>query len=377
MTEPRQPLAPETPAHQGPIFLERPWLWLLFSIYYFIPFFYVEPAWSFHGVLLLAYGIFVGLFLLAIRFIKAPGSWQFRGVLAGMLVLGMLIMPLSPGSSTCFAYAAFLLGYILPLRRVLLALLLMAAVTVLISCNLANPQLYLLAPSIIGILATGGWGYLEQMRFRLQAQVLKSQEETRTLAAIAERERIARDLHDLLGHTLSSIAITAELAEKLLERQRPEEALERIRALHQVAREGLGLVRQTVSGYKHRGLGGEVLRLCDTLRARGFTVHIEGSIPELDARAETIAILTLTELTTNVLRHSNGSHCVLSFARHEDHTEIHFSDNGKIRQLQPGNGLRGIQERLHSIGARLTIDTRQATCFRMLLPVFAPALHQE
>lgn len=362
----------------GPLFLERTWLWLIFSIYYFIPFFYTPMSWSFQGLLLLAYGVFVLLFFLASEHCMHPKGVAFRGAVFGLLALGFVVTPLSAGSSsTFFTYAAFLLGFTLPLNRLLPVVGLLLLLVAIFYYYLGNYAGYFYVPVIVGTITIGTWGYLEQLRLIAHRKELKSNEEMKSLATIAERERIARDLHDLLGHTLSSIAVTAELAEKLLKHNREAEALEHIKALHQVARDGLGLVRQTVSGYKHRGLQGEVLRLCDTLRARGFVVMVEGSIPALDARAETIAILTLTELTTNVLRHSKGTHCTLSFARDDEQTEIVFTDNGKVGELKPGNGLRGIQERLQSIGAQLLVDTARQTSFRFVLPAVALAIHQQ
>lgn len=362
----------------SPLFLERTWLWLAFSIYYFIPFFYAPLSWSFQGLLLLTYGLFVLLFLLASENCMRPTGLAFRGAVVGLLVMGFLVVPLSAGSSsTFFTYAAFLLGFTLPLNRLLPLVGLLLLLVSIFYYYLGHHAPFVYVPVIVGTFTVGTWGYLEQLRLIAHRKELKSNEEMKSLAAIAERERIARDLHDLLGHTLSSIAVTAELAEKLLKHNREAEALEHIKALHQVARDGLGLVRQTVSGYKHRGLQGEVLRLCDTLRTRGFVVMVEGSIPALDPRSETIAILTLTELTTNVLRHSKGTHCTLSFAYDDGQTEIVFTDNGKIQELTPGNGLRGIQERLQSIGARLLVDTTRQTSFRFILPAVAVAMHQQ
>lgn len=369
---------PATQELHGPLFLERTWLWLIFSIYYFVPFFYSPLSWSFQGILILAYGIFVLLFLLAAGHCMQPRGPAFKVAVIGLILLGFIVTPISAGSSsTFFTYASFLLGFVLPLRRLIPTIGSLLLLVTLFYFYLGNHASYFFIPIMAGTITIGTWGYLEQMRMKAHRQELKSNEEMKSLATIAERERIARDLHDLLGHTLSSIAVTAELAEKLLKHHREAEALEHIKALHKVAREGLGLVRQTVSGYKHRGLQGEVLRLCDTLRTRGFMVMVEGRIPELDARSETIAILTLTELTTNVLRHSQGTHCTLSFSSADEQTEIVFSDNGKIKELQPGNGLRGIQERLQSIGAQLIIDTAQHTCFRFILPAVALAMHQE
>ena len=146
------------------------------------------------------------------------------------------------------------------------------------------------------------------------------------------------------------------------------EATEHIRELHQIARNSLSLVRQTVSGYKHRGLTSEVIDLCEKLRQQGFIVDLRGQIPTLSPRAETAIILALTELTTNLLRHSNASHCEIHFVDDEKNVRICVQDNGKIKHLEQGNGLRGIQERLSSLAGELLIDITQGCRFDIRLP---------
>jgi len=352
----------------GPIFLERTWLWLLFSSYYFVPLFYHPFSLGFHGLLLTAYGIFVWLFYFVCKHISKPNSLKLRLPLAGIILLGALVMTVSSGGSTLLSYAGFITGFTLAIRQVLLISVLQITLLITLDTLFTQHGAFYLVPSGAGLLTITGWGYLEQIRARSHRQSIQSKEEIRNLAAIAERERIARDLHDLMGHSLSSIAISADLTEKLLERQRYEEAMVHIRQLHQVARQSLDLVRQTVSGYKHRGLSGEVPRLCHTLRQRGFSVYVTGVVPMLSPIAETMIILALTELTTNILRHSKGNQCELIFKQTDTETIITLTDNGKEAAITPGNGLSGINERLSGINARCVFETGEETRFNIHLP---------
>jgi two-component system sensor histidine kinase DesK len=205
--------------------------------------------------------------------------------------------------------------------------------------------------------------------------VFKSRQEIEQLAIIAERERIARDLHDILGHALSSIALKAELAEKLLLQEKHDATQQHLSELHQIARNSLSLVRQTVSGYKHRGLSGEVMELCERLRQKGFVVELNGDIPQLSARAETAVILALTELTTNILRHSKGDRCQIEFRKHCDRIMVRMSDNGEVKSLIPGNGLHGIQERLQALAGELQSSVNKGCEFIISLPI--RELHQQ
>jgi len=224
-------------------------------------------------------------------------------------------------------------------------------------------------PAVTGIVTISIFGYIERMRLESRISWIQSRQEIEQLAVIAERERIARDLHDILGHSLSSIALKAELAEKLLKQAKHEQAQQHLSELHQIARNSLSLVRQTVSGYKHRGLSGEVMQLCDQLRQKGFVVELKGEIPQLSARAETAIILALTELTTNVLRHSKGNHCRIMFRKLCGKLEVSMHDNGEVKSLVPGNGLSGIQERLHALAGDIQSSINKGCEFTISLPL--------
>lgn len=340
------------------------WVWWVFSLYYFIPVFYTPFDWFKHSMMIGAYVLFIVLCVIITR-TRPQRVWL---PIASLLLLAVLITSVTPGSSTFLTYACFFIGLYFPTRQLILWFAATGLIILGLQLYYQYPVPYFVFPALTGAIAVGCVGVIEQFRQHTRLKEQQSHLEIRQLAMIAERERIARDLHDLLGHTLSSIALKAELAEKLLKQEKYTEGEQHLTELNKIARDTLSLVRQTVSGYKHRGLAGEVVQLCEQLRENHFVVELEGELPQLSARAETALILALKELTTNVLRHSQGSQCTLHFAHVENRLVVTLCDNGKVDSLAEGNGLRGIRERLHALAGSLTIDLKDRSCFTITLP---------
>lgn len=341
-------------------------IWLVFSIYYFIPLYYVDYSPAEIILQLIAYILFIGLYVWTFRLPRSK-AWIPISLIT---TLAVTTTSLTVGSSTFFSFLGVLIGFTYSTRTTLLLISAYVAVILWFQFYLLDnyPFQFFALPALMGLITTSVVGYMEKLREQHRIQTLKSSQEIQQLAVIAERERIARDLHDILGHTLSSIALKADLAEKLLTQKKTTEATEHIRDLHQIARNSLSLVRQTVSGYKHRGLSGEVIDLCEKLRQQGFIVDLHGQIPALAPRAETAIILALTELTTNLLRHSTASRCEIHFIDDEKNLRICVQDNGKVKQITQGNGLRGIQERLAALAGELLIDITDGCRFDIRLP---------
>lgn len=348
----------------SPLFLDKPLLWLIFSLYYFVPLFYNNFDTRKLVFLVGAYIVFVVLYLRAAT-IHKNHVWK---PIVAIVALALIITPMTPGSSTFFSYVGFLIGFSYSTRTYLILLGSLVSAIIALHFRYEYPIPFFALPAISGIVTISLWGYIERIRASSHVRWVQSRQEIQQLAVIAERERIARDLHDILGHTLSSIALKAELAEKLLKQEKIQDVRQHLSDLHHIARESLSLVRQTVSGYKHRGLSGEVIQLCDKLRQNGFSVELTGDIPTLTPRAETALILALTELTTNVLRHSKGNHCQLSFNLSGENILISMQDNGYIRSITPGNGLKGIQERLHAIAGDISAQIANGCRFDITLP---------
>lgn len=348
----------------GSIYSSKSWIWLVFSLYYFVPVYYM-PFDTLARVLLLGvYCIFVSLYLWAIT-LRPTQVWM---PVIAITLLAISITPYTPGSSTFFSYIGFLVGFSYRTKIWLAITGALIAVIAVIHFTYNYPFPFFAFPALSGLVTIGIIGYVEKLRMEARVSQQKSHQEIEQLAVIAERERIARDLHDILGHTLSSIALKAELAEKLLIQEKHEHVKQHLSELHQIARNSLSLVRQTVSGYKHRGLSGEVMELCEKLRQNGFIVDLNGDIPQLSPRAETAIILALTELTTNVLRHSNGDHCQIEFQQDCDKILVRMHDNGEVKTLIPGNGLQGIQERLNALAGDLHSSINKGCEFIISLP---------
>ncbi len=120
----------------------------------------------------------------------------------------------------------------------------------------------------------------------------KADEEIEHLAKVAERERIARDLHDLLGHTLSLITLKAELARKLMDRD-PQRAKQEMLDVEQTSRAALADVREAISGYRGEGIAAELVRARKTLETAGITVDCEFDQLPLTPAQETVLALAL------------------------------------------------------------------------------------
>lgn len=341
------------------------WVYLINLVFYIIPLFTVRFALWQHLSMAVALLLFLICYFWAYRSNRQNMHWPILGI----VLVATLITPINPGSISMFAYAGFFIGYAYSLYRFLLLMAVLVALLVLLQLVLTIHWNMFLMMGIPIILAVSLLGRAEQAKQRHRLAERQSEDEIKQLATMVERERIARDLHDILGHTLSSIILKADLAEKLLARQHIAAGQQQLTELSQIARDALSQVRQSVSGYKHQGLTAEVTKLLSRLREAGFQAVLQGEIPQLDARRETALILALTELVTNVIRHSKGDSCSLSFLQQGNAITICLRDNGKITDIKEGNGINGLRERLAAIGASLTLQQYDGVTARIQLPL--------
>jgi two-component system sensor histidine kinase DesK len=180
------------------------------------------------------------------------------------------------------------------------------------------------------------------------------QEENARLAVDNERSRFARDLHDILGHTLTVITIKAELAQKLLDVD-----LERARAeiadLERLSRDSLTDVRRAVQGYRDITLPGELVRARDALRTAEIIAELPVSTDEVPSDLREVFAWTIREGVTNVIRHSGASRCEVVLTP----TSAEIRDDGAASPSPDGHGsgLAGLRERAADVGA--TVSTRE------------------
>ncbi|MDP4530003.1 sensor histidine kinase [Alkalimonas delamerensis] len=344
------------------------WVYLINLVFFVIPLFTMrfEP-WQY-----LAMAAALLVFLYCFFWAYRCNRHGMHKPIAGIVAVATLITPVNYGAIAFFAYAGFFIGFAYRLQRYLLLMALLIVLLVLLYIVLSiHWNLFLLmgVPVVVGVSLLGR---VEQAKQRHRMAEQRSADEIKQLATMVERERIGRDLHDILGHTLSSIILKADLAEKLLAHQQSEAARQQLGELSQIARDALSQVRQSVSGYKHQGLTAEVTKLLNRLRDAGFQAELHGELPNLDPRRETAVVLALTELVTNIMRHSQGDSCQLRFVQQGKQLHIQLHDNGRCSELKEGNGLTGLRERLAAIGASLALVPGDGMTASIQLPLQEP-----
>ncbi|MGA8877637.1 MAG: sensor histidine kinase [Candidatus Korobacteraceae bacterium] len=348
-----------------------PVIWLPFMIWFF-----VEPALNHRGPLLwignTVYGlVFIWLYLYSFshpeprRFYAALGLMAMSAALVysqNGAVAGLLVFAVGAGAFTA--------------RRWRAISLIVTAVALLgiYSYHLALPLPFWGSMLLLTVLVGVG-NHFSAIQVCADEKLRLADEEIEHLAKVAERERIARDLHDLLGHTLSLITLKAELARKLVDRD-PQRAKQEMLDVEQTSRAALADVREAISGYRGEGLASELIRARKTLETAGISVDSDLAELPLSPAQETVLALALREAITNVVRHAQARRCSVQLRRENDVCTLEIADNGRGADAPEGNGLRGMRERLEALGGSLQRQTQAGTRLVIHLPLASavPAL---
>lgn len=199
------------------------------------------------------------------------------------------------------------------------------------------------------------------------------------LAVIEERERLARDLHDLLGQTLSMITLKSELAGHLI-KEEPERCVQELAEIERVSRQTLREVRKTVAGYRQPTLVNELDEARQLLEAAGVSCLIEQTTGALLPIHDSALAWTIREGVTNVIRHSRARQCLIRLAKEQGMVQVLIRNDGELHreqhddQTSQGNGLAGLRERVAILGGTLEagpLDTAGKKHFhlRVALPL--------
>jgi len=183
-----------------------------------------------------------------------------------------------------------------------------------------------------------------------------AREELARQAVTEERLRMARDLHDLLGHTLSLITLKSELAGRLLKRD-PDTATQEVHEVERVARQALREVREAVAGYRQRTLRGELDGAHQILEAAGIDCTVEYEAQSLPPSTDAVLAWVVREGVTNVIRHSRAKHCLIRITSADKYFRAEVSNDGYPREksstFERGSGLSGLAERVANEGGQL------------------------
>lgn len=198
-----------------------------------------------------------------------------------------------------------------------------------------------------------------------------SQEEVRRLATTAERERIGRDLHDLLGHTLSLITLKLELARKLYDRD-DARARQEIGEAEAIAREALAQVRSAVTGIRASDLAGELASARLLLECQ--QVHLHYTVPPpMPVEVERGLALVLREAATNIVRHAQATQARVEFMQEGRQLVMQIRDDGRGGLQAEGNGMCGMRERVAALGGQLQVQSGrgEGTLLTLRVPLAA------
>lgn len=349
-----------------------PVVWLPFMIWFF-----VDPIWWKHPTSLLIVGntifgvVFIWLYLYSF---SHPEPKRLYAIIGMFVMAGSLINTHSGAVCVLLVFAIAAGGFTTSLPRMISLLGIALGLLGAYSYQLHLPLglwgwMLILIPSVAVGNHLGAVAHCRGEKLRL------ADAEIEHLAKVAERERIARDLHDLLGHTLSLITLKAELARKLVDRD-PQRAKEEMLDVEQTSRAALADVRQAISGYRGEGLAAELIRARKALETAGIAVNSDIAELPLSPAQETVLALALREAVTNVVRHAQAQQCSVRLQREEDLCTLEIADNGRGVDAPEGNGLRGMRERLEALGGSLQCRTEAGTHLVMQLPLAsaAPAL---
>jgi two-component system sensor histidine kinase DesK len=293
-------------------------------------------------------------------------------VIAALTLMGLLYFPFNPGAGSFFIYAAAFAGWLDPPRRAIRAIaiieVLVLAETLALQINAFNAMWPLVFSVVVGALN------MHQRQVKSSnARLRLAHDEITHLAKVAERERIARDLHDLLGHTLSVIILKSELASKLAERD-VDRARSEIRDVEQISRDALAQVRNAVRGYRAGGLREELDQISHTLETAGVATEIVMDPLPLTPAHEAVTALAIREAATNIVRHANATRCRIAITRDAGGCRIAISDDGRGTSEPFGSGLTGMRERVESLGGTLTRDGGRGTTLTIIFPMQPIAL---
>ena len=326
---------------------DGPWPWLVYLVFLPLPWLWRLPD----AMTLMASALAVAAFL---PLYVAAHRWQgpkLIGSCAAITAIGVVLAAAPVGWTVFPIYAASAMGHARPRSVAIIGIAAIAVATTLTGLMLTQPTLWWL-PGTLLVVMTGGATISREAFYERTQALLATQEEVRRLAGTAERERITRDLHDVVGRTLTLVALKADLAGRLLDRDTDATRAE-VEAIAAAARAGLADVRAALAGQASGGLAQEVSASIAALRTAGIQPTVNGNAVDVPSNAGAVLAMALREAVTNVIRHAGARHCRIHIVAQTDHPRLIVEDDGIGLSGREGNGLIGMRQRLIAAGGAL------------------------
>jgi two-component system, NarL family, sensor histidine kinase DesK len=295
-----------------------------------------------------------------------------RGIAGGLVLLALLeAAALALGAPESFwaltFYVVAVSAILLPVRYAL-AVLAAGVVFVTVDLLVRGASSSTMFAYLLSLVAIGAMMIAFGSKARANRELEAARHELARLAVTEERLRIARDLHDLLGHSLSVVALKAELADRLVASD-PGRAHAELEDVQRVTRQALSDVRAAVQGYRQLALSEAVGSARAALAAAGIDCRVHTTESELPAEVESVLAWAVREGTTNVVRHSNARTCAISLRSDGDRVELAIDDDGDAHGDRDGvgSGLNGLAERAARLEGTLEAGSRPEGGFRLRL----------
>jgi two-component system sensor histidine kinase DesK len=309
---------------------------------------------------------FVPVYVLA----HHPDPRRKRVALVATVTLGTVASMANIGASVLFVYAVANVAW-LDRRRVLrwqVGLTGLCGVLLLVSSVPWPFRLYGILPSVVFVWIIGRLVTVDARRHEEAERLRVDNVRIEQLATADERERIARDLHDLVGQSLTALVVRAQLVQSLLPTDR-EGAMAQAADLEAQARDALVQVRSAIDGLGQVSLRDELDTAERTLAAAGVDAVVE--VTDADQPGplvERILALGVREASTNVVRHARASTCAITLDREDGRWVLVVADDGVGGQVVEGNGLRGMRERVLAVGGTVHRDGTVGTRITVEVP---------
>ncbi|GAA1941030.1 sensor histidine kinase [Kitasatospora viridis] len=353
----------------------RTWEWVYLGYLLFVPaqpYFSPDLAWWEWPLAITVCAATVLLY--AVALLRGRSARQVWSSIVPMAVIGALATPFNGAASVLFIYAAAAAANTLPwqvARRWLAGLTVLDCATALLSQVPVPYRLLGFASAFVMIWVVG----LLELRQRDRRRELENQRlrttQVELLATLAERERIARDLHDLLGHSLTAVVMRAQLTKELVLAD-PQRARAESEEIERNAREALAAVRSTVTGWRRTSIRAELEVARRMLAVTGVTLRVScEDEPPLAAAAEHELGLALREAVTNVARHARAATCHIGLDADEEGVRLVIADDGIGGAAPEGTGLTGLRERIAKLGGEVRRSGAAGTTLTITVPLEA------
>jgi len=320
-----------------------------------------EPTTGRVVVVVGALVVFLGLFFQGIRgrMTPRPTSVIARAYVIDLSIATALTIADRPDWNLLFYYVVALAGtrFTRPWNMISVAV---TAATAVVATVVGGGNHSATGGNGLGLLGIGAAMVVMGEMMRANRELVAARAQVAQLAVADERIRFARDLHDLLGHSLSVISLKAQLARRRLPDD-PETAAADVADIEAVTREALREVRQAVSGYRRPALDAELAGARTALDAAGIATTIERPDVDLPPEVEAALAWTVREAATNVIRHSAATSSAIRIVPALDQASVEVVDDGcgpSNGGSSRGSGLIGLEERVREAGGRLEAGPR-------------------